>query len=504
MRLAMAQTARGALIQFEPEHSRQQSDPEGEVCLRPLAPGTTLYKERIRMATSKTAASIVGNLTFTQAVTQPILETGYINSSAAVNLTKSSPNWAHDAVHGQTFLSGLTNTAPFEWTQALSPSDEPEVDLIGISGYAMDPHASNSDNPFLHPFCTDPADPGKWDFEFFIAPDPQYQYLAAPPPTTASGISSHSEYTQAVQEAATDFGLHIPDVVGLETDRNLVPPPYRPLQGDRVCVWGRWIVDTGHDDFHTEIHPPLLLVAGRPYAMPGATVQDATQTTIVGRPYLVSQKFSEGGLEAHLLAEVAKVLGFASTKVEAHPAILPKPFDGTFLVSYTIRPPHPRVHAQDVLFVKYNLIVRTGVVVQLVHSGDAVTVYIAMNSNQYVAPKLPTKHNVNITLGELKQLNPTAGDVYEGVIFGSLLVNPLFAPIVLSTGIETDTYDKPLATSPHEKVTRVPVTSLAGNTPMPIDDNQPFPIYGTIALEWERHNLLTGVVSGLHDVLKGI
>jgi len=149
----------------------------------------------------------------------------------------------------------------FEWVQPLGPSDDYEAELIGLSGRVISPDLSGGDNPFCHPFCTDPdVNPTNkdWDFEFFIAPDPQYQFLAAPPPITASDISSHSEYTEAVQEAAKDFGINVPDVIGMETDNNFVPPPYRPLHGDRVCVWGRWIVDSGHDDFHTEIHPARL------------------------------------------------------------------------------------------------------------------------------------------------------------------------------------------------------------------------------------------------------
>jgi hypothetical protein len=418
----------------------------------------------------------------------PILETNYNNPKPSFDL--SSPTWARDVVHGQTFLSGLTNTAPYEWTQVLSPSEDYEVDLIGLSGLVISANLSDKDNPFLHPFG--------FDWEFFIAPDPQYQYLAAPPPpsSNSSAVGSHSEYATAVGLAKTQFGLTVPDVLGVETDRNLVPVPYRVLPGDRVCVWGRWIVDTGHDDFHTEIHPPLLLVAGRPYVIAGAppsSAPDATLTTIVGRPYLVGQQFGDGPTEQHLLNEVGKVLSFRSKKIEAHPTIMPKAFSGVFLVSYTVRPPTPRLHPQDVLMVKYNLIARTGVVVELTNSGDAVTVYLSMNDVQYTAPALPNKQNTNITLSQLKNLSPDAGDVYEGVIFGSILVNPLFAPIVLSTGIETDSYDPPAAKSAHDNnFTRVPVTSLPGNTPLFVDNSQPFPIYGTVALEWERHASVAG------------
>jgi len=238
---------------------------------------------------------------------------------------------------------------------------------------------------------------------------------------------------------------------------------------------------------------------------PAGSAPDATLTTIVGRPFLTSQKFSEGGLYSHMYEEAKKVAEFRSTRIEAHPTILPKPFDGTYLVSYTIRPPQPRLHPQDVLFVKYNLIVRTCVVVQITNAGDAVTVYLVMNSNQYVAPPLPTRHDVSYTLDQLVKLNPSVSQVYQNKTFKDLnMLDPYFKHVV-GEGVKTDTYDKPLAKSAHDgQVTRVPVTSLAGNTPMPVDDSQPFPIYGTVALEWERHSVFTvGQVSNLgHEVLK--
>ena len=114
-------------------------------------------------------------------------------------------------------------------------------------------------------------------------------------------------------------------------------------------------------------------------------------------------------------------------------------------------------------------------------------VFVSMNATQYTPPPLPHRHDVSITLSELKKQNATAGKVYEGIIFGSLLINPVFAPLVLSLGILTDRYDAPVAKSVHDQEeTRVPVDSLSGNTPHAVDNSQPFPIYGYLALEWER------------------
>ena len=40
-----------------------------------------------------------------------------------------------------------------------------------------------------------------------------------------------------------------------EIERWLVPQGYRPDPGDPETAVGRWIIDGGHDDFHTELHP---------------------------------------------------------------------------------------------------------------------------------------------------------------------------------------------------------------------------------------------------------
>jgi len=128
---------------------------------------------------------------------------------------------------------------------------------------------------------------------------------AAPP---AAPPYTHAEYTTSVVLAKSQFGLVVLNTLGVEMEQGLIPGPYRVQHGDRVAVWGRWIVDTGHPDFHTEIHPPLLLATAR------ATSSEETTTTVIGRPYLVSQRWPGGpgnleslGMIDHLLEEADKI-----------------------------------------------------------------------------------------------------------------------------------------------------------------------------------------------------
>jgi hypothetical protein len=265
-----------------------------------------------------------------------------------------------------------------------------------------------------------------------------------------------------------------------------------------VCVWGRWIIDTGHDDFHTEIHPPFVMVAGRlgsepvDPSHPGAGSVDATVTRVISRPYLVSQEFGDGALYRHLVNEAGKVESFQSTQVDAHPRIMPSPFAGPQLLTYTVRPPSPRQSPQDTLMVAFGFTIRSGVAVEVaqefVNEPDSVLVAIIFNDNTYKPPPLPHKNDWTIKLDELERLNPDAGSIYRTVIFASILnpINPLAAPF-LARGILTDRYDPPKISRPLDSNSnRLAVSELPANTPVNIDDSQPFPVYGSLRLYWKR------------------
>jgi hypothetical protein len=407
---------------------------------------------------------------------QPILTTDFTNPS----FDTTSSTWARDLVGGQTFPD-----YHWQWVPVLNTHNEFDEFVVGLSGTALLPDVSTDDVPFLHPF-------GQFDWEFFVAPDPEYVSLLAP--------TSDAAYSNATRVANEELQLGVPGVIGVETDQGLVPEEFRLQDRDRVCVFGRWIVDAGHEDFHSEIHPPLLLVSARgvPKAgdpdRPQAGPLDVTVSRVVSRPYLVSQEFGDGALKAHLLEEIGKVLNPVfplSTRVEVHPRFLPKPFYGTQVISYTVRPPRPRLSPQDRLIATFHFTVRSGVTVQLINwradEPDALRVLILMDDLHYTAPPLPQRSDLSITLDDLRRLDPTYAAYYEAAIFGGLLVSPAGSAI-LARGILTDQYDPPGATSVHDsEVTRIPVNDLRGNTPFSVDNSQPFPIYGFLSVEWERY-----------------
>jgi hypothetical protein len=398
------------------------------------------------------------------------------------------PDWKDANIIPETRTFSSPDYSKNEWTQLLNQDEDYEVDVVGLSGRAIiyDVDGKNGqsggDVPFTHPFGP--------DWEFYIAPDAAYQNLAAPP---APRPNTHKEYAQSVIEAKRDFGLDVVNTLGVEMEQDLIPSPYRPQHGDRVAVWGRWIVDTGHPDFHTEIHPPLLLVTGR------TTSPNETTTTVVARPYLVGQRWPGGpdnllslGMIDHLLEEADKI-PLHSVRAEAHPTIMAKAFTGLHMMSYTVRPPSPRrpgrtaAEVADRLMVRFHFTVRTGVAVQVVNSGDAVTVTIVMNGNLNTRAPLPPRHDVSVSREDLKRMDPRAGELYLAKETASGIESLGIGARLLARGVLTDRYDAPYAHSVHDsEIISVPLDSLSGNTPFSVDDSQPFPIYGQLTLTWER------------------
>jgi hypothetical protein len=384
--------------------------------------------------------------------TWPILDTAYVNP----DYDTTNPNWASNIVDGKTFskqskqifLSALTDIPEpnprFEWTPVFG--DEIDDNLVGLSGTAVNVQLSDDDIPFTHPFG--------FDWEFFVASDPAYWRLLAPS-NIGSGDQEYSDATaNAYQRGLIPAGV---GVLGVETDQDLVPAQYRVRDGDRVAVFGRWIVDAGHADFHTEIHPPFLLAFARVCTLEGVPQNDATCSLIISRPYLVSQEFGDGAVLKHMAREFLKGFGIAcawywppflpcTTRFEAHPRILPKPFGGVQQVSYVVRPPRPRQSPADELLISAHFTVRPGISVRLSAAGsDAVEVNIRADATTYQPPGLPRRADVSLSEGELEAQEPDFEDAVRAIYFFGLGVagfaQAAIFSVILGRGILTDRYE---------------------------------------------------------------
>lgn len=465
---------------------------------------------------------------FTPAATAQILKTDFSNPS----FPTSDPAWSSNVCGGKTFLQNRTPL--FEWGPVFG--NEFDTQLVGISGtIPADPTISGKDLPFTHPFGT--------DWEFFIIPDQNYVSLLAPSngctsftpagdcvnninygntanaDCTAAGVPNdcctaagagscnvNEEFSEAVKAIhgqrlpLPTSPLGVQGILGFETDQGLVPPDYRSRvhKGDRVAMFGRWITDCGHPDFHTEIHPPLLTAFGRETT--GAAGQPVTSTEVISRPYLVGQTFEDGkGIRHHLYNELLKGVAVpdcfpiddivsaaldedggckvtvcdpitgdlcvdtfcldpelwftvpCTTRFEAHSNFEPKPFKSVQTMSYIVSPPIPRQCAAHKLLVSAHFTVRHGVTATVEpFPTDAAKVTITMDDSQYTAPSLPPKADLNLSLDDLRFLNSDTADTIatvRDVLIGVSPVDlgPLFSAF-LAEGLLTDCYDPSYAT----------------------------------------------------------
>ncbi len=456
---------------------------------------------------------------FIPAATAQILKTDHSNPS----FTTSDPAWSSNICGGRVFLDNRTPL--FEWQPVFG--SEFDTQLVGLSGtIPADPTYSGKDLPFTHPFGT--------DWEFFIVPDQSYASLLAPSngctSFTASGACVNNiSYGNTANAACTAAGapndcctgpsagscnvdqeyrdalvaahkgqlplptspLGVQGILGFETDQGLIPPYYRDRvkAGDRVAMFGRWITDCGHPDFHTEMHPPLLIAFGRETT--GSAGQPVTSTEVISRPYLIGQTFEDGkGIRHHLFDELLKGMAVpdcfpvddavealldetggcrvtecplgvcvdtyclapplwftvpCTTRFEAHPKFEPKPFAGVQTMSYIVNPPVPRQCAARKLLVSSHFTVRHGVSAAIEpYTSDAARVTITMDDSQYTAPPLPPKADLSLSLDDLRFLDKKTADTIVTVRDVLLALDPgvgVLFTVFVAEGVLTDCYD---------------------------------------------------------------
>jgi hypothetical protein len=401
----------------------------------------------------------------------------------------SSATWSSQVVGGSTYDG--SDAHPFEWVSVLNPTIEQD-DEVGIAGFAVGVDLSGADLPFTHPF-------GR-DFEFGILPDAEYEGLLAQ--SNRDPDATNDNIKNAFPDGRR-IGLPVNGALPMEVEAGMVPDAYRAQVGDRVAVYGRWIVDAGHEDFHSEIHPPLLLARARAVNSQDADAYpDASAVTLLqlwSRPYQAAQKFTDGdsknlSLQSYL-TNIAETLG----DIKAYPPIFPKPFDGIHLVSFFVRPPVPTPPRGPFPFgsarleCSYSFTTNKACGVQVQQSlsdPNAVEVILALNFVGY--PTLPEPANtlVKYKIDDLVHQIPTDLDTLTTFLID--VIETYQSKFGLS---EADLYVRtynPLSV-PDVSTHAVPFTPLA-NVPrssVNVDDTQPFPIIGWLKTKW----VYTSIVS---------
>lgn len=418
----------------------------------------------------------------------PILTSNYQNPSSRW----TTSNWTSNICSGKTWLSG--KEPRYEWTPVLDPSDETSS-IVGITGVALHPHESTADVPFTHPF-------GQLDWNYLVLPDEQYRHLLGP--RNDNKDKTDAERNIASQQAAGSKLDVSRGLLAVENDRGLCPPEFRVSLFNRVAVFGRWIVDCGHDDYLTEIHPPLLSVYAD--ASPGSDVELKienlkTRTKIISLPFLVSQEFEGGSLLEQLLKQLALVFAFPlpgislTDVVKARP-IIKKPFSGRHEFSVVVRPPvvpvqAARVRSKHDLYVQYHFTVRSGITINMTAEGpskeqpDAVRITVVMDERDFKMDQAfldRTRRDWLVSIADFKRLNEEVYKVYQSLVPVIALADGGKAS-VFNRGILTDQYDSPEARMSTAYQTAF-VRDLTSAPKYVINDLQPYPIYGWISVSW--------------------
>jgi hypothetical protein len=397
--------------------------------------------------------------------------------------------------------------AELEWKQVLPENlgntvahteDYEGTNLVGASGWALIPEFSGEDVPFDHPFGFD------WEFQMALDQPPndpkRFTFLLSP---GNQSCKEENPNEHSFEEAVTQFGdkkdaqgrnliplgqNNLPSLLGVEMDRGLIPRLFQVESGDRIAVFGRWIVDCGHQKaildcnskgpgtpaFRTEIHPPLLMAAASvstaSLASPSKpNAHEFTRVLFTSRPYLVGQRFTtdlknvyddaaadDGPFVSHMIRELVKVnetlagIPTSSIQIEAHPKIKSFPFQASYAFQLTVRPPAPGAVAPGPLAVAFQFTVRTGCSVQITEgSNDSIDVVIRLSQDGYTPPPLPPRSEQTWTRDALNQLDQDAGTAFLAAEAGSAIIKAVTGDVlgagvvlaILNRGILTDAYD---------------------------------------------------------------
>ncbi|HUY86565.1 MAG TPA: hypothetical protein VMU77_05585, partial [Acidimicrobiales bacterium] len=215
-----------------------------------------------------------------------------------------------------TFLSELQNTNPLQAKVPLHWGDIVSGKDMMVQGTVESPYLGNLDLPFDHPFGG--------DMTFDVKLDRPFYPLGGAYGANAGDPDINGVQPQDVVHVELEAGLlpHIASTPGPASGQNWqdsanadtanLMPGFMPQSGDRVLVLGRWVLDCGHNDFNTEIHPATFIAVAR-------TTGSTTQIFTFYNPYHESQLYNP---DPTVVSNVADATRLTSSDTQPFPAYL--------------------------------------------------------------------------------------------------------------------------------------------------------------------------------------
>ena len=184
----------------------------------------------------------------------------FFKESASIAANGNYPPAAPKPVCGaddRRFLVELATGNPFNYKVPRRLADiKTAPSEIMVSGTAVDASLGTGDFPFDHTFGS--------DFNMDVTPDPPYLPAAQGDGLEIGGLHVELSEGQLPHEQAAAgpaTGQSWADMS--DRARQGIYMRFVPDAGDRVLVMGHWVIDCGHTNFDTELHPITFMASGR-------------------------------------------------------------------------------------------------------------------------------------------------------------------------------------------------------------------------------------------------
>jgi hypothetical protein len=361
-------------------------------------------------------------------------------------------------------ISGALNAkVRYEWGEII-----PGLQAFASGTVTQLHFGKNGDLPFTHPFGD--------DMTFDMKLDTPYAGLSQVTGTGLGGIppgSLHTELAEGLIPHASD-GSYLTG--------------FTPSNGDRVAAYGPWIIDCGHDDFHTEIHPPSVLAFAH---------QDGSSTVsnVVSNPYVVTQLFNP---------DPSKSADFADPSRLTDPNTLAFPAYVVHLILGILGSGPPEFQGMDRL--------QSHVLVDVNRAIDGVTWYVCAPGAKPSGGSLSVTSSFTARSGVEIHVTPrddigcaevtatiskkytAAPLVRKDCILDWRILNQQAAAALMLPGLDVrKSLDQFVPKSAVPIVNRNPLVdcydpliapSLSGSGTK-VDDDQAFPFYGQVSVSWK-------------------